>query len=307
MDSALSTTSTEPGTIAMTFADEDDITESAARRWATARPGRAAEVMSALVRHLHAFAREVRLTEDELTAAADWLAAAGHACDGERQEFVLASDVLGLSRLVVQLDDRLRDGATPATLMGPFHIDGSPTVPYGHDMSGGAPGEPLFLTGTVTDTDGKPLTDVVLDVWHADADGAYTSRIPESDEVRLRAKYRTRQDGTFCVRTIVPRAYSIPMDGPVGALVRTTDIDPHHAPHIHCLVDHPGHEKLVTILYQQDSEFLDSNVVFATRPELITAFTRHPPGPAPDGSTLDRPFRHATYDFVLQPRADGRR
>ncbi|MGW4735701.1 dioxygenase family protein [Streptomyces shenzhenensis] len=283
------------------FVDEDNITELAVERWATAHSPRLAELMSALVRHLHAFAREVRLTEDEWTAAIQWLTAAGQTCDDKRQELILASDVLGLSMLVVQLNNRFTAEATPATVLGPFHIDGSPTVPRGFDMSDGIPGTPLFVTGKVTDTEGRPVADAVLDVWQADADGAYEAQLPEVDEARLRARYRTAADGSYCIRTIAPRGYAIPMDGPVGELIRATDISCFRPAHIHFLIDEPCYRKLITHLFRAGSDYLDSDVVFGTKDALIVPFTAHPAGDAPDGSRLDAPYLHAEYDFVLQP------
>ncbi|MEU6244134.1 dioxygenase [Streptomyces sp. NPDC047024] len=283
------------------FADEDNITELAVQRWATAHSPRLGELMTALVRHLHAFAAEVRLTEDEWAAAIQWLTDAGQTCDDKRQELILASDVLGLSMLVVQLNNRFTPEATPATVLGPFHIDGSPTVPHGFDMSEGLPGTPLYITGKVTDTGGKPLANAVLDVWQADADGAYEAQLPEIDEARLRAKYRTREDGSYCVRTIAPRGYAIPMDGPVGDLIRRTDISWFRPAHIHFLIDEPGHRKLITHLFQEGGDYLDSDVVFGTKDPLIVRFTECPAGTAPDGDPVGEPYLHATYDFVLQP------
>src|SRR3712207_2124916 len=148
--------------------------------------------MSALVRHLHDFAREVELTEDEWMAAIGWLTATGKLSDEKREEFILASDVLGLSMLVVQMNHRFDAGATPATVLGPFHIEGSPELGYGADMSEGLPGTPLYISGTVRSLDGTPVAGAVLDVWQADNDGAYESQIAEVDEARLRAKYTTR-------------------------------------------------------------------------------------------------------------------
>ncbi|MGW4441890.1 dioxygenase family protein [Streptomyces sp. NPDC004682] len=283
------------------FADEDNITALAVQRWATAHSPRLGELMTALVRHLHAFAAEVRLTEDEWAAAIQWLTAAGQTCDDKRQELILASDVLGLSMLVVQLNNRFAPEATPATVLGPFHIDGSPTVPDGFDLSEGLPGTPLYITGKVTDTGGKPLAGAVLDVWQADADGAYEAQIPEIDEARLRAKYRTREDGSYCIRTIAPRGYAIPMDGPVGDLIHRTDISWFRPAHIHFLIDEPGHRKLITHLFQEGGEYLDSDVVFGVKDPLIVRFTEHPAGTAPDGDPIGEPYLHATYDFVLQP------
>jgi hydroxyquinol 1,2-dioxygenase len=257
--------------------------------------------MTALVRHLHEFARETRLTEEEWLAAIEWLTATGHLSDEKRQEFILTSDVLGLSMLVVQLNNRFSDEATPATVLGPFHIDGSPVVESGHDMSDGIAGTPLFVTGTVTDTAGKPVPGALLDVWQADADGYYESQIAEIDEARLRARYRTRADGSYCVRTIAPLGYSIPMDGPVGDLMRQTDISHYRPAHVHFMIAEPGYRRLVTHLFQDGAEYLDSDVVFGTRDALVIPFTPHEAGPAPDGGRIDRPYLHATYDFVLDP------
>ncbi|MEU3794026.1 dioxygenase family protein [Streptomyces fructofermentans] len=282
------------------FVDEDNITDLAVQRWASAHSPRSGELMTALVRHLHAFAREVGLSEDEWMTAINWLTRAGQLSDEKRQELILASDVLGLSMLVVQLNNRFEAQATPATVLGPFHIDGSPTVPHGFDMSDGIPGTPLFITGTVTDTEGRPVPHAVLDVWQADADGAYEAQLPEIDEARLRAKYRAREDGSYCVRTLVPRGYAIPMDGPVGDLIRGTDISHYRPAHVHFLIEEPGHRRLITHLFQEGGEFLDSDVVFGTKDALIVPFTERQAGIAPDGRRLDRPYLHAQFDFVLQ-------
>ena len=285
----------------MASVSDDNLTDLAVQRWSTAHAPRTAELMTALVRHLHAFAREVRLNEEEWAAAMGWLAAAGRISDDKRQEFILASDVLGLSTLVVQLNNTFADQATPATVLGPFHIDGSPAAEYGFDMSEGVAGTPLFITGTVRDTEGKPIPGAVLDVWQADADGNYESQIPEIDEARLRAKYRTREDGTYCVRTIAPLGYSVPMDGPVGNLLHETDISHFRPAHVHFLLDEPGYRKLITHLFQAGADYLDSDVVFGTKDALIVSFDDRPAGPTPDGGELDRPYLQAEYDFVLQP------
>ena len=279
---------------------EDNITELAAERWSSAHDPRTAEVLAALVRHLHAFAREVRLTEDEWMGAVQWLTRTGQISDDKREEFILASDVLGLSMLVVQLNHRLDPPATPATVLGPFHIDGSPGLDFGADMSDGLPGTPLYITGTVSDPDGKPVGNAVLDVWQADTDGAYEAQL-EVDEARLRAKYTTREDGTYCVRTIAPLGYAIPMDGPVGELIARTDISHFRPAHVHFLLAVPGYAPLITHLFQEGAPYLDSDVVFGTKAELVVAFTEREPGPTPDGGRSDVPWLEAHYDFVLQP------
>jgi hydroxyquinol 1,2-dioxygenase len=287
----------------MQLVTEDNITELAQQRWATAKDPRTAELLTALVRHLHDFAREVRLTEAEWMAAIRWLTATGQISDAKREEFILASDVLGLSMLVVQMNHRFDPEATPATVLGPFHIDGSPVLGFGGDMSDGVAGTPLYVTGTVRSLDGTPLP-AVLDVWQADADGAYEAQLPEVDEARLRAKYHSAlDDGSYCVRTIAPKGYSIPMDGPVGALISQTEISHFRPAHVHFLVTADGHEPLITHLFEEGAEYLDSDVVFGTKQELVVAFEPREPGPTPDGGTSEVPWLEARYDFVLQPCA----
>lgn len=287
----------------MQLVTEDNITDLAVERWATAGDPRLAEVMTALVRHLHDFAREVRLTEAEWMAAVQWLTRTGQISTEKREEFILASDVLGLSMLVVQMNHRLDPRATPATVLGPFHIEGSPELGWAEDMSDGLPGVPLYLSGTVTDLDGAPVAGAVLDVWQSDSEGLYESQLAEVDEARLRAKYTTREDGSFCVRTIAPLGYSIPMDGPVGDLVARTDISHYRPAHIHFLINVPGFEPLITHLFQEGAQYLDSDVVFGTKQELVTAFEERPAGPTPDGGTSEVTWLESRYDFVLQRRA----
>ncbi|MGY1835761.1 dioxygenase [Blastococcus sp. SYSU DS0510] len=287
----------------MDLVTEENITELAVERWATARDPRLAEVMTALVRHLHDFAREVRLTEDEWMAAVQWLTATGKISSEKREEFILASDVVGLSMLVVQMNHRLDPRATPATVLGPFHIEGSPELGYGEDMSEGLPGTPLYLHGRVTDLDGAPVAGAVLDVWQADTEGAYESQIPDIDEARLRAKYTTGEDGEYCLRTIAPLGYTIPMDGPVGDLVARTEISHFRPAHIHFLINVPGFEPLITHLFQEGAPYLDSDVVFGTKQELVTAFEEREPGSTPDGGSIDVPWLESRYDFVLQRQA----
>ena len=284
----------------MQLVNEENITDLAVQRWGTARDPRTAELMTALVRHLHDFAREVRLTEAEWMAAMQWLTRTGQISDDKRLEFVLASDVLGLSMLVVQMNHRLDPAATPATVLGPFHIEGSPELGFGADMSDGVPGTPLYVHGTVRDLDGNPVAGGVLDVWQADTEGAYESQLPDVDEARLRAKYTTREDGSYCVRTIAPKGYTIPMDGPVGELIAQTEISHFRPAHIHFLINVPGYEPLITHLFQEGAEYLDSDVVFGTKSELVVRFEQHEPGRTPDGGTSAEHWLDARYDFVLQ-------
>jgi hydroxyquinol 1,2-dioxygenase len=285
----------------MLLVTEENITELAAQRWQTAHDPRTAELMGALVRHLHAFAREVALTEAEWMAAIGWLTATGQISDEKRAEFILASDVLGLSMLVVQLNNRFDQRATPATVLGPFHIDGSPVLASGEDMSQGLDGVPLIITGTVRDLDGNPVPGAVLDVWQADDAGMYEAQLPV-DEARLRARYTADQDGRYCVRTIAPLGYAIPMDGTVGDLISRTDISHFRPAHVHFLLNVAGFRPLITHLFREGAQYLDSDVVYGVKEPLVVTFQERPPGPTPDGGSLDRNWLLAEYDFLLQPQ-----
>ena len=172
--------------------------------------------MQAAVKHLHAFVSEVRPSGEEWFKAIQYLTAIGHKCDDKRQEFILLSDTLGVSMLVDDINNRRVAGATPSTVEGPFHIPNSPEIADGGDMAKGAPGIPCFVTGKVTGLDGKPIAGAMLDLWQTDGEGLYEEQRRTAD-AWMRGIYHTNADGSFCVRTVAPISYSIPMDGPVGA------------------------------------------------------------------------------------------
>jgi hydroxyquinol 1,2-dioxygenase len=285
------------------YVTEETITRIAEERWKTAKNPRLVQLFSALVRHIHAFAREVELTEAEWLTAMDWLTRTGQISSEKRMEFILASDVLGLSMLVVQMNNRFESAATPATVLGPFHIPDSPPMEYGADMSEGIAGEVLYVHGKVTDTQGKPIPNAILDVWQSDADGNYESQIEGVDEARLRALYRTREDGTYCLRTIAPLGYTIPMDGPVGEMIGTTKISHFRPAHIHFMFNVPGYKPLITHIFRAGTEYLENDVVFGVKERLITPFVQHAAGEkTPLGEKSATPFEVVTYDFVLEPK-----
>jgi len=283
----------------MAFATEENLTDLAVERWRQCRSPRLAGIMTSLIRHLHGFVREVEPSEAEWLAAIEWLTRTGKLCDDKRQEFILASDVLGVSMLIDAINNRLPSAATPSTVLGPFHIEGSPKLDLGADMTAGAKGTACYMTGRVRDLDGRPVEGAVLDLWQADAEGLYEAQRPDCAGPRLRALYRTGPDGGYCVRTIVPLGYAIPLDGPVGELIGRTEISPCRPAHVHFLVTAPGYRRLVTHLFVKDGDYIDSDVVFGVKAPLITEFQKRPPGITPAGEDSAEPFCVVGYDFTL--------
>jgi hydroxyquinol 1,2-dioxygenase len=280
---------------------ERTVTEQALERWATAHSPRLREVMASLISHLHAFANEVRPTEEEWLAACTFLAETGRLSDDKRQEFILLSDVLGVSTLIVGLNNQRTPAATPNTVLGPFHIDASPELPNAGDMAGEVQGEPCYITGTVRDLEGNPIAGAKLDVWQADPDGLYEVQVRGQVDPRLRAIFHSAADGTYCFRTVVPRGYAIPMDGTVGELIRHTDVSYFRPAHVHFIVEASGYQRLVTHLFRAGDPYLESDAVYGVKPSLITPFAQQPAGKTPDGGTSDRPFSQVQFDFFLEP------
>lgn len=284
----------------MPNATEENLTELALHQWEACHSPRLREIMQSLVKHLHGFVREVDLTEEEWLAAANWLARTGKLCTEKRHEFILLSDVLGVSMLVDAINHRFPTGATPSTVMGPFHIEDSPEMAMGANLAEGLAGETCFLAGTVRDLAGKPVEGARLDVWQADADGMYESQLG-AEEPLLRAIFETGADGRYLIHTIAPPGYSIPMDGTVGDLLKRTDISHFRPAHIHFLIKAPGYETLVTHLFKKDGRFIDCDVVFGVKEKLITEFKSMPADKTPTGEISETPFLVVNYDFVLSP------
>jgi hydroxyquinol 1,2-dioxygenase len=259
------------------------------------------EVMQSLVRHLHAFASEVTLTEREWSAAIDFLTRAGHVTDDKRQEFILLSDVLGLSMLVVGLNHRKPSSATPATVFGPFFVEGSPEFVNGDDIANGAAGEPCLVTGQVISVTGEAVPRAKIEVWQADDDGFYDVQHADLHEPRGRGHLLSDEDGRYRFWSVKPTAYPIPVDGPVGELLAQANRSPMRPAHIHFMVTAPGYQNVTTHVFADGDAYLDSDAVFGVRDELIAPVIRHEPGRAADGRDLDRPYWSVTYDIVLAP------
>jgi hydroxyquinol 1,2-dioxygenase len=281
--------------------NENTITEAVLARLADTPDPRLKEIMSALVRHLHDFAREVKLTEAEWMAGIEFLTATGQKCNDKRQEFILLSDTLGLSMLTVALNHSKSAQATEATVFGPFHVPGAPELPLGSDIANGAVGEPLFVNATVRGTGGEPVAGAVVDVWEADAEGFYDLQRADLDHAEGRAVFRTDGEGRLYFKAVTPVAYPIPVDGPVGVMLEATKRHPWRPAHVHFIVKAPGYESLTTHVFRDGDKYLDSDAVFGVRSSLIGDFRSHGPGAAPDGSAQAGPFHTLAFDFVLEP------
>ncbi|MFD5405243.1 intradiol ring-cleavage dioxygenase [Streptomyces griseorubiginosus] len=277
--------------------------EAVASLHATADP-RLRELLTGLVRHLHDFARETRLTQQEWEKAIAFLTATGQKCTDTRQEFILLSDVLGLSMLVETLNGDRAEGATESTVLGPFHMTESPVRALGDDIDLVGGTEPCVVSGRVRSADGTPLPGAVLDVWQADDQGFYDVQQPDVQPAgNGRGLFTADAEGRFWFRTCVPAPYPIPTDGPVGDLLRATGRHPYRPAHIHFIVGAEGHTPVTTHIFVAGSDYLDSDAVFAVKRSLVQDFavTDDPSLAAEFG--VPNPFRHARLDLVLEPNA----
>jgi hydroxyquinol 1,2-dioxygenase len=293
-------------TTPQTDSDTQSLTQEVIATLAGSKDERFKFVMTELVQHLHAFARAVDLKPDEWMAAIQFLTATGQICDDKRQEFILLSDTLGLSMLVVALAqarasaaERAATPATEATVQGPYYWEGSPERLLGDDIGIGVPGEPAFYAGRVTDTEGRPLAGAVLDVWSGDGEGVYDMQMEGAPEMRARGRFRTDAQGRYWFWSIRPSYYPIPMDGPVGDMIDRMGRDPNRPGHIHMIVSAEGHVPVTTHLFVADSPYLQTDVVFGVRDSLIVPFEHRPAGTADDGRSMPHPYWTAHYDFRL--------
>ena len=266
--------------------DPADITARVVASFEEAPSPRLRELMQAFVRHLHGFAAEVSLTQDEWQAAVGVLTATGHITDERRQEFILWSDALGFSMFVDALAHPLPPGATESTVLGPFFVPGSPLRDYGADIAEQESGVPAWVHGRVLDvTTGEPIANAELDIWQNGDNRLYAVQDPEAPEDHLRGRFFTRPDGSYAFLAVRPTPYPIPDDGPVGRMLDSTGRHPWRPAHIHMIVRAPGYQTLVTHIFDRESEYLDSDTVFAVKPSLLRTFVMR------DADDPERPAR----------------
>lgn len=269
---------------------EENITDAVIARFANTPDPRLKEILTALVRHLHAFARDVNLTEQEWFDGIQFLTRVGHITDDKRQEFILLSDTLGLSMLTVAMNNQKPKGCTEATVFGPFYVEGAPEYEAGADVANGASGVPCQVRGRVRGLGGEAVAAAEIHVWQADAEGKYDVQRPELEAAQARGVLRAGPQGEYRFRTILAEPYPIPDDGPVGDMLQATKRHPWRPAHLHFMIKAPGYETLTTHVFRNGDPYLDSDAVFGVRESLIADWVKQD-----DGSYL------VEYDFVLNP------
>jgi len=266
------------------------ITESVLERLANTPDPRLKEIMLSLVRHLHGFAREVKLTEAEWLKGIEFLTQTGHITNAQRQEFILLSDVLGLSMLTVVMNNDKPDACTQATVLGPFHVDDAPHYKLGDDVANGAKGQPCRVQGSVKGLQGEAVPQARIEVWQSDEKGLYDVQYADRSQHQARGILTADAQGRFHFQSILAMPYPIPHDGPVGQLLEATARHPWRPAHLHFKIEAPGYETLITHVFRKGDPYLASDAVFGVRESLVTDWLQ-----LADGSyQLD-------FDFVLNP------
>ena len=277
-----------------------DLTDDVVRSWSGTPDPRLREVMTSLTRHLHAFVEEVGLSQQEWERAVDYLTRVGQACDEVRQEFILLSDVLGVSMLVDEINHGTPDGATESTVLGPFHVVDSPPRALGDDISLDGVGDPVVVAGRVRDLEGRPVPGASLDVWQASADGFYDVQQPGLQPQRnLRGLFTADDEGRYWFRTVLPKWYPIPDDGPVGDLLAATGRHPNRPAHVHVIAGAAGHAPLTTHVFLAGSPWLDSDAVFGVKDSLVREVLEVDDAELAAAYGVSAPFRLLEFDVVL--------
>ncbi len=280
--------------------NESNLTEAVVGAMVGAADARTREIMTSLVKHLHAFIQEVSLTEAEWLAGIRFLTATGQKCDDKRQEFILLSDTLGATTMKDLINNRKPPGATEYTILGPFHRDDAPQMALGSNLAGDLRGEPVVVSGQVRSPEGAPIAGAALDVWQSDAEGHYDLQMPGLSGTALRGVLHTDAAGRFSFRTLKPAYYPIPVDGPVGQMLIALGRHPYRPAHIHFIISAGGYKPLTTELFAAGDPYLDSDAVFGVRASLVVPFVPHHSEDDARRLGVTAPFYTVDYDFVLE-------
>lgn len=280
---------------------KDNITEVFLGYFGEGTDPRLREIMESMARHLHAFVKETRLTHEEWRKGIEFLERAGAISDAERHEFILLSDVLGVSSLVDMI--HTDPNATSSSVLGPFHIEGAPEIPFGADLKRHYDGPVLLVEGQVRDVDGAPIAGAKLDIWQTAPNGMYSSQDPEQDTYSFHGIMTTRDDGRYAFTSVKPVSYTVPNDGPVGDILDATGRHPWRPSHLHFIVKAGGFRTLVTEVFAADDPYLDQDTVFGVREDLVMSYAERPADTFPEGMALsgkvDDPYLSVEFDLVM--------
>jgi hydroxyquinol 1,2-dioxygenase len=300
-DIAMSSAATKDHPAKVRPTTEDDITAEVLRRFEGTEDPRLREIMLSLTRHIHAFVKDVRLTEAEWWKGIEYLTETGQMCDEKRQEFILLSDTLGVSMVTDLISNGRAAGATESTVFGPFHREGAPEREYGEDIvDHDRNGVTTFVYGRVLDLQGNPIAGAALDVWQAAADGLYDVQDASLGDMNMRGIFHTDNDGRYLVKTTRPVAYQIPSDGPVGQMLKATNRHPWRPAHVHFVVSADGYQPVTTHLFDSVDQYLDGDAVFGVKNSLIIDFKEHiTQDEAAKRFGAEAPFCTCEFDFIL--------
>lgn len=285
----------------MRTVNSENITETFLGYFGKDTDPRVREIMESLATHLHNFIRETSITHKEWSKALEFLTWAGDITNDQRNEFILLSDVLGVSSLVDMVNTD--PTATSSSVLGPFHIAGAPHRPMGADLKGDFEGEVLVVEGYVRDTEGKPIAAAEVDIWQTAPNGMYSSQDPDQDTYSFHAIFTTGEDGRYAFTTVRPVSYTVPTDGPVGEILNATGRHPWRPSHLHYIVKAKGYRPLVTEVFPDDDPYLDQDTVFGVREDLVISYQSRPAGSFPQGFELsgkvDGDYSRVDFDVVL--------
>lgn len=285
------------------FFTEENSAEVVTGRNKNAKDERLREVMDVITRKLHEAVKEIEPTQEEWLKAIMFLTETGHKSDDWRQEFILLSDVLGVSMLVDAINSRRPTGASENTVLGPFHVDNAPEYPMGTNICLDEKGEPMVVRGRILDTGGKPISGAKIDVWQANDEGFYdVQQKDHQPDFNLRGVFHTGEDGSYWFKGVRPKYYPIPDDGPVGKLLDQLGRNPYRPAHLHYIVSKDGYDQLTTHIFDPDDPYINSDAVFGVKESLIAKFDRIEDQKRMEEVGLEAPYWDVEFDFVLAPK-----
>ncbi len=285
----------------MQYFSEEHSAEVVKQQYANCKDLRLKTIMESAVNHLHQFVKEVEPTQEEWMYMIEYLTKTGQKCDDKRQEFILLSDVLGISALVDTINNRKTLNATESTVLGPFHVKNAPKKQMGDNINYDGKGEPAYIFGSVKDTDDNPIDGAEIDVWQANDDGFYDIQQPDTQpEMNLRGIFTTKEDGKYWFKSVKPKFYSIPTDGPVGTMIYASGRHPNRPAHLHYIVSAEGYKPVVTHVFVKGSEYLDSDAVFGVKDSLISEYVLIEDDTRARKVGFEIPYYELEFNFVLE-------